>query len=56
MKLLRDSFRWRALRPQLFASRRRDRRVYVVTVPAPRVAPSARSNECAATAALPSLG
>ena len=56
MKLLRESFRWRALRPQLFAGRRRDRRVYVVTVPAPRATPSARSNERAATAALPSLG
>lgn len=56
MKLLRDSFRWRALRPQLFAGRRRDRRVYVVTVPAPRGAPPARASERAATAALPSLG
>ncbi|MGA0587170.1 hypothetical protein ACO2Q2_08585 [Dyella sp. KRB-257] len=43
MKLLRDSFRWRVLRQQLFAARR-DRRVYVVTVPAPRAA-AVRSSE-----------
>ena len=56
MKLLRDSFRWRVLRQPLFAGRRRDRRVYVVTVPAPRDVAPVRSNERAATAALPSLG
>ncbi len=56
MKLLRDCFCWRVLRQPLFAGRRRDRRVYVVTVPAPREAAPARSNERAATAALPSQG
>lgn len=44
MKLLRDSFRWRVLHQQLFAARRRDRRVYVVTVPAPRTV-AVRPNE-----------
>lgn len=56
MKLLRDSFRWRVLRQPLFAGRRRDRRVYVVTVPAPRDAAPARSNERAPATALSSLG
>lgn len=51
MKLLRDSFRWRVLRQQLFAARRHDRRVYVVTVPAPRAA-AVRSSERTAAPAL----
>ncbi len=55
MKLLRDSFRWRVLRPRLFAGRRRDRRVYAVTVPAPRSAVPAPSGERAAIAVLASL-
>ncbi|AND70023.1 hypothetical protein ATSB10_25690 [Dyella thiooxydans] len=38
MKLLRDSLRWRALRPQLFGMRHRAERRYTVTVPAPRTA------------------
>lgn len=36
MKLLRDSLRWRVLRPQLFGVRARSERRYTVTVPAPR--------------------
>ena len=36
MKLLRDSLRWRALRPRLFAPRPHAERRYAVTVPAPR--------------------
>ena len=42
MKLLRDFLRLRAPRRSLFATRRdAQRRVYVVTVPAPLAAPSA---------------
>ena len=53
MKLLRDSFRWRVLRPRLFAARPRANRLYTVTVPAPR-APSARPGERVASV-LPAL-
>lgn len=48
MKLLRDSFRWRALCPPLFGVRSRAERRYTVTVPAPRSA-SARVAERAAS-------
>jgi hypothetical protein len=56
MKLLRDSLRWRVLRPQLFGVRARSERRYTVTVPAPRNL-TARVAERAATtpSAMPGL-
>lgn len=56
MKLLRDSFRWRVLRPRLFAARPRANCLYTVTVPAPR-ASSVRPGERAVPTAsvLPGL-
>jgi hypothetical protein len=56
MKLLRDSFRWRVLRPRLFAARPRANLSYTVTVPAPR-ASSVRQGERAVSTAsvLPGL-
>lgn len=54
MKLLRDSFRWRVLRPRLFAARPRADRPYTVTVPAPRACP-VRQGERAASPVLPGL-
>jgi len=56
MKLLRDSLRWRALRPQLFGTRSRAERRYTVTVPAPRTVSARVAERVTATpSTLPGL-
>ncbi len=56
MKLLRESLRWRVLRPSLFGTRSRAERRFTVTVPAPRTVSARVAERAVATqSAMPGL-